>query len=95
MKRLLFVKRFESATAMAALLGVITFGILQGVFIGVGLSIIWLVSSSALPHIPEPGRKPGTDAFFDLDQDGAARWLGKVGAPTDSAKPRIFACRTQ
>ncbi|MBO3102558.1 STAS domain-containing protein [Cellulomonas fengjieae] len=45
-----------------------TFGILQGVFIGVGLSILWLVSRSALPHIPELGRKPGTDAFYDLTQ---------------------------
>ena len=68
MKRLLLVKPFEFAAALAALLGVLTFGILPGVFIGVGLSILWLVAVSALPYIPELGRKPGTDAFFDLDQ---------------------------
>jgi SulP family sulfate permease len=50
------------------LLGAITFGILQGVVIGVVLSIIWLVAVSALPYIPELGRKPGTHAFFDLQE---------------------------
>ncbi len=68
MKRLILVKPYEFAAALAALLGVMTFGILQGVFIGVGISIIWLVAVSALPYIPELGRKPGTDAFYDLEQ---------------------------
>jgi high affinity sulfate transporter 1 len=68
MKRIFKVKRFEFLAALAALLGVMTFGILQGVVIGVVLSIIWLVAVSALPYIPELGRKPGTHAFFDLQQ---------------------------
>ena len=68
MKRIFRVKRFEFLAAMAALLGVMTFGILQGVVIGVVLSIIWLVAVSALPYIPELGRKPGTRAFFDLKE---------------------------
>ena len=66
MRRLLLVKPYEFGAAIAALLGVMTFGILQGVFIGVGISIIWLVAVSALPYIPELGRKPGTDAFYDI-----------------------------
>lgn len=66
MKRLFSVKRYEFAAATAALLGVMTFGILQGVLIGVGISMIWLVAVSALPYIPELGRKPGTDAFYDV-----------------------------
>jgi len=68
MKRVYQVKRFEFLAALAALLGVMTFGILQGVFIGVALSLIWLVAVSALPYIPELGRKPGTQAFFDLKE---------------------------
>ena len=68
MKRIFSVKRFEFLAALAALLGVMTFGVLQGVVIGVALSIIWLVAVSALPYIPELGRKPGTQAFFDLQQ---------------------------
>ena len=68
MKRLVTVKRYEFGAALAALLGVMTFGILQGVFIGVGISMIWLIAVSALPYIPELGRKPGTDAFYDLER---------------------------
>jgi anti-anti-sigma factor len=68
MKRLFHVKPFEFLAALAALLGVLTFGILQGVVIGVALSIIWLVAVSALPYIPELGRKPGTHAYFDLQE---------------------------
>jgi MFS superfamily sulfate permease-like transporter len=69
MKRLYKVKPWVFLAARAALLGVMTFGILQGVVIGVVLSIIWLVAVSALPFIPELGRKPGTHAFFDLQQN--------------------------
>ncbi len=68
MKRIRHVKRFEFITAMLALLGVMTFGILEGVVIGVILSIIGLVGVSARPYIPELGRKPGSDAFFDLEE---------------------------
>ncbi len=66
MRRLYHVKPFEFLAAVAALLGVMTFGILPGVFIGVGLSLLWLVAVSSLPHIPELGRKKDTKAFFDL-----------------------------
>ena len=68
MRRLVLVKPYEFGAALAALLGVMTFGILPGVFIGVGISIVWLVAVSALPYIPELGRKPGTNAFYDLEQ---------------------------
>jgi len=67
MKRIYKVKRFEFWIAVAALLGVVTFGILQGVVIGVVLSIFWLVAVSALPNIPELGRKIGTLNFMGLD----------------------------
>jgi MFS superfamily sulfate permease-like transporter len=68
MKRLFRVKRFDFYGALAALLGVLTFGILPGVAIGVALSFIWLVAVSAVPTIPELGRKPDSDAFYDIEQ---------------------------
>jgi len=68
MRRIYMVKRFEFWIAVAALLGVMTFGILQGVVIGVILSLFWLVAVSALPYIPELGRKIGTLSFYDLDE---------------------------
>ena len=67
MKRLYEVKRGEFWLAMAALLGVMTFGILQGVVIGVALSLIWLIAVSSRPNVPELGRKKGTQAFYDLE----------------------------
>jgi len=67
MKRIYKVKRFEFWIAVVSIFGVLTFGILQGVAIGVGLSIFWLVAVSALPNIPELGRKIGTLDFFELD----------------------------
>jgi sulfate permease, SulP family len=68
MKRLFHVKRFDFYGALAALLGVLTFGILPGVAIGVALSFVWLVAVSAVPSIPELGRKPDSDAFYDIEQ---------------------------
>lgn len=68
MKRLFRVKRFDFYGALAALLGVLTFGILPGVAIGVALSFVWLVAVSAVPSIPELGRKPDSDAFYDIEQ---------------------------
>jgi len=62
MKRLALDKPYEFAAALAALLGVMTFGTPQGVFIGVGISIVWLLAVSALPYILELGRRPGADA---------------------------------
>ncbi|MFN2194512.1 MAG: SulP family inorganic anion transporter, partial [Anaerolineales bacterium] len=68
MRRIFRVKRFEFWISIAAMLGVLTFGILQGVVIGVGLSIFWLIAASALPNIPELGRELGTLNFIDLDE---------------------------
>ena len=72
MKRLLVVNRTEFVIGLAALLGVLTFGVLWGVFIGVGLSIVWLLKVSSRPTIAELGRKAGSDAFVDLTDDPTA-----------------------
>ncbi len=65
MRRLASVSRFDFLMAMVALLGVMTFGILQGVVIGVVLSLVGLVMVTSKTRIPELGRKPGTHAFVD------------------------------
>ena len=72
MRRLFVLNRTEFIIALAALLGVLTFGVLWGVFIGVGLSIIWLLKVSSRPSIAELGRKVGSDAFVDVNEDPAA-----------------------
>ena len=68
MRRLRRVKRSDFWIAVAAILGVLSSGVLAGVVIGIVLSIGWLVYVSAFPAIPLLGRKPGTQAFRSLDE---------------------------
>jgi len=50
-------------------LGVLTFGTLQGVIIGLLLSLLVLIARSSRPDIPLLGRWPGTEVFHRLDQN--------------------------
>jgi sulfate permease, SulP family len=63
MRRLFRVKRPDFWIAVAALLGVLSAGVLAGVIIGIALSIGWLVYVSATPAMPELVRQPGTQVF--------------------------------
>jgi len=49
--------------------GVLTFGTLQGVIIGLLLSLLVLIARSSRPDIPLLGRWPGTEVFHRLDQN--------------------------
>ena len=68
MKRIYRLNRTEFWVGMIALLGVLTFGTLQGVLIGLLLSLLVLIDRSAKPNIPMLGRSPGTDIFHSLNQ---------------------------
>ena len=68
MKRIYRLNRTEFWVGIIALLGVLTFGTLQGVLIGLLLSLLVLIARSAKPNIPVLGRSPGTDVFHSLDQ---------------------------
>jgi sulfate permease, SulP family len=46
--------------------GVLIFGILAGVLIGAGLSLIEILSRFTFPHMVVIGRIPGTDLFGDM-----------------------------
>ncbi|MGI9622632.1 MAG: SulP family inorganic anion transporter, partial [Acidimicrobiales bacterium] len=63
MKRLRRVARADFWIAMAAILGVLTSGVLAGVIIGVALSLGWLVYIVVTPRMPVLGRRPGTQVF--------------------------------
>jgi SulP family sulfate permease len=58
--------RAEFAVAMAALLGVLGSGLLNGVLIGVAISIVLLLGRASRPRVTELGRVPGTTYFADL-----------------------------
>ena len=54
---------------MAALLGVLTFGTLNVVLIGLLLSLLVLIARSSRPDIPVLGRWPGTRVFHRLSEN--------------------------
>ena len=68
MRRLRHVARVDFWIAIAAILGVLSAGVLAGVLIGIVLSIVWLIYVSAEPHMPELGRKAGTEVFRSVDE---------------------------
>jgi high affinity sulfate transporter 1 len=68
MRRLHHVKRVDFWVAVAALLGVLSAGVLAGVAIGVVLSIGWLIYVATTPATPELAHEPGTQVFRSLDE---------------------------
>jgi MFS superfamily sulfate permease-like transporter len=68
MQRVYRLNRIEFWVGMMALLGVLTFGTLQGVLIGLLLSLLLLIARSSKPHIPVLGKLPGSDVFHSLNE---------------------------
>jgi anti-anti-sigma factor len=68
MRRLWRITRADFWIALAAILGVLSAGVLAGVVIGILLSLCWLVWVSANPATPVLARQPGTTAFRSLSE---------------------------
>ena len=62
LRRLYRVTRFDFWIAVAAILGVLSAGVLAGVVIGVVLSLGWLIYVATQPPMPTLGREPGTQS---------------------------------
>ena len=60
--------RTEFVVAMAALLGVLGAGLLQGVLIGAIISLVQLLRRAAHPHVAFLGQIPDTNRFSDLER---------------------------
>ena len=60
--------RRELAVALAALLGVLGAGLLQGVLIGAVISLVQLLRRASRPHVAVLGRIPGTRRFSDSER---------------------------
>jgi sulfate permease, SulP family len=69
LRRLYRVTRFDFWIAIAAIIGVLSVGVLAGVVIGVVLSLAWLVYVTTRPAMPLLGRETGTQVFRDLDEN--------------------------
>jgi sulfate permease, SulP family len=68
-RRLKRVARFDFWIAVAAIVGVLSSGVLAGVVIGVALSLGWLIYVATQPPMPLLGRQAGTQVFRDLDEN--------------------------
>ncbi len=67
-RRLRRVKRFDFWIAVAALLGVLSVGVLLGVVVGIVLSLLWLIHVATRPSMPILGREHGTQVYRGLDE---------------------------
>ncbi|MGI9539854.1 MAG: SulP family inorganic anion transporter, partial [Miltoncostaeaceae bacterium] len=63
------VDRREAAVALSCLLGILVFGILEGILIAVALSFLLILYRAARPRSAELGRVPGEDTFRALGED--------------------------
>ena len=69
LRRLYRVTRFDFWIAAAAIVGVLSAGVLAGVVIGVVLSLGWLIYVATRPPMPLLGREAETQVFRDLDEN--------------------------
>jgi SulP family sulfate permease len=71
LRRLYRVTRFDFWIAVAAIIGVLSAGVLAGVVVGVVLSLGWLIYVATRPPMPLLGRQAGTQVFRDLHENPA------------------------
>jgi anti-anti-sigma factor len=69
LRRLRRVTPFDFWIAVAAIVGVLSAGVLAGVVVGIVLSLGWLIYVATTPPMPLLGREPGTQVFRDLDEN--------------------------
>ena len=67
-RRLRRVKRFDFWIAVAAVIGVLSVGVLLGVIVGILLSLLWLIHVATRPSMPILGREAGTQVYRDLEE---------------------------
>ena len=82
MRRLFRVQRFDFWIAVVAIAGTLVFGVLAGVMIGIGLSLLWLISVATRPPMPLLARERGTQVYRELDEH-----------PTDEQFPGVVILR--
>ena len=93
LRRLRRVKPFDFWVAAAAIVAVLSAGVLAGVVIGIALSLIWLVYVATTPEMPLLGREPGTHVFRERTSTQTTRrsraspWCGWTAA-CSSPPPR-------
>jgi MFS superfamily sulfate permease-like transporter len=67
MRRYYQVNRADWIFYLSALFGMLFFGIIQGILIGVVLSLLLLVARASKPAVRRLGRDPASDTYLDAD----------------------------
>jgi sulfate permease, SulP family len=62
------VSRYEFYISAVAFAAVLWLGILHGVILAMIVSMLWLITRAARPHVAVLGRLPGTDSFSDVER---------------------------
>jgi sulfate permease, SulP family len=92
--RLYRIKRAEFWNAMAALVGVLLFGLLEGVLIGAVISILILVRNVVFAKVIPVGRVRGTDYFVDMSRYSDLEVLPGVAIYALNARVFYANCHT-
>lgn len=71
--RLLRMDRLEGALSLAATTGVVVIGVLEGILVAIGLSLVAFVNQARRPYRVELGRVPGLRGYHDLERNPTAR----------------------
>jgi sulfate permease, SulP family len=79
------IRKAEFWWSIAALVGVVVLGTLEGILVAVGISLLTLMYAANHPPIYAVGRKPGTSVFRPLSQ----------GNPEDETFPGLLIVRTE
>ncbi len=84
-RSILLVRRTEFLWALAAGVGVVLLGTLQGILVAIGISLLTLFYEANHPLVYSVGRKPGTDVFRPRSSDH----------PEDESIPGLLIVRTE
>lgn len=84
-RAILKIRRTEFAWAIAALIGVVALGTLQGILVAIVISLVALSHQAADPPVYVLGRKPGTNVFRKLTSEH----------PEDETFPGLLMIRTE
>lgn len=74
-RRLWWFRRREFVLALVTLIGTVLIGILQGVILAIGLSLVEMLYRLARPHEGVLGRVPGLAGMHDVDDHPGARTM--------------------
>lgn len=69
LRRIATLSRTEFAVALVAFAGVLLLGILKGVILAAGVSLLLVIRAAAHPRVARLGRVPGTDRYSDLERN--------------------------